>query len=68
MSFLAGCLIQRSGWTSSADVFSRWLSSIHFEGGGFGEAAIAEGLAEALIVSIILTKSGPQITHIKVLG
>ncbi|OAE32534.1 hypothetical protein AXG93_3242s1570 [Marchantia polymorpha subsp. ruderalis] len=46
----SGCLIQRSGWTSSADVFSRWLSSIHFEGGGFGEAAIAEGLAEALIM------------------
>ncbi|KAG6550746.1 hypothetical protein Mapa_007650 [Marchantia paleacea] len=46
----SGCLIQRSGWTSSADVFSRWLSAIHFEGGGFGEAAIAEGLAEALIM------------------
>lgn len=47
-----GCLIQQSGWTSSMDVFFKWLSAISFVGGGFGEAAIAEALAEALMVIV----------------
>lgn len=45
-----GCLIQQTGWTTSLELFWRWLSSINFAGGGFGEAAIAEGLAEALLM------------------
>ncbi|KAL3692434.1 hypothetical protein R1sor_006085 [Riccia sorocarpa] len=45
-----GVLVQRSAWTSNLDLFFRWLSAIHFEGGGFGDAAIAEGLAEALLL------------------
>lgn len=47
-----GCLIQQSGWTSSMDLFFKWLSAISFVGGGFGEAAIAEALAEALMVML----------------
>ncbi|KAJ7536305.1 hypothetical protein O6H91_12G063800 [Diphasiastrum complanatum] len=45
-----GCLLQQSGWTTNLDVFIQWLSSITFAGGGFGEVAIAEGLAEALVM------------------
>ncbi|KAJ0257825.1 Mediator of RNA polymerase II transcription subunit 25 [Hirschfeldia incana] len=44
------CLVQRSGWTKDVDVFMHWLSSIQFAGGGFNEAATAEGLAEALMM------------------
>lgn len=33
------------------DLLFHWLSAIPFAGGGFSEAAIAEGLAEALMVS-----------------
>jgi len=51
---LAGFLFRQSGWTSSMDVFFNWLSSLTFEGGGFGEAAIAEALAEALMVSVLM--------------
>lgn len=36
------------------DAFFHWLSGIPFGGGGFSEAAIAEGLAEALMVSKML--------------
>ncbi|XP_072993377.1 mediator of RNA polymerase II transcription subunit 25 isoform X3 [Typha latifolia] len=43
-------VVQRSGWTKNVDVFSQWLSGISFTGGGFSEAAIAEGLAEALMM------------------
>lgn len=50
MDFCAACLVQRSGWTRDIDLFLQWLSSIHFGGGGFNDAAIAEGLAEALMV------------------
>lgn len=32
------------------DIFFQWLSAIPFGGGGFNDAAIAEGLAEALMV------------------
>ncbi|KAL2635410.1 hypothetical protein R1flu_006889 [Riccia fluitans] len=45
-----GTLVERSAWTSSLDLFFRWLAAIHFEGGGFGDAAVAEGLAEALLM------------------
>ncbi|ESQ34236.1 hypothetical protein EUTSA_v10006778mg [Eutrema salsugineum] len=44
------CLVQRSGWTKDVDIFLHWLSSIQFAGGGFSEAATAEGLAEALMM------------------
>ncbi|KAL5972608.1 hypothetical protein ACLOJK_039413 [Asimina triloba] len=44
------CLVQRSAWTRDVDVFFQWLSALRFSGGGFGEAAIAEGLAEALMM------------------
>ncbi|KAJ4872221.1 Mediator of RNA polymerase II transcription subunit 25 [Raphanus sativus] len=46
----SGCLVQRSGWTRDVDIFLHWLSSIQFAGGGFNEAATAEGLAEALMM------------------
>ncbi|KAG5062652.1 hypothetical protein JHK85_003835 [Glycine max] len=45
----SSCLVQRSGWTRDPDVFFSWLSSIPFNGGGFNDAAIAEGLSEALM-------------------
>lgn len=35
------------------DVFFQWLAAIPFIGGGFSEVAIAEGLAEALMVHIM---------------
>ncbi|CAN8313269.1 unnamed protein product [Cochlearia groenlandica] len=44
------CLVQRSGWTRDVDTFMHWLSSIQFGGGGFNEAATAEGLSEALMM------------------
>eukprot|EP00256_Glycine_max_P060698 XP_014629641.1 mediator of RNA polymerase II transcription subunit 25 isoform X1 [Glycine max] len=44
------CLVQRTGWTRDPDVFFLWLSSIPFSGGGFNDAVIAEGLAEALMM------------------
>jgi len=43
-------LVQRSGWTRDPEVFLDWLSSISFSGGGFNDAAVAEGLAEALMM------------------
>ncbi|KAL3510850.1 hypothetical protein ACH5RR_030251 [Cinchona calisaya] len=46
----SACLVQRSGWTRDIDVFFQWLSAIPFAGGGFNDAAIAEGLAEALMM------------------
>jgi hypothetical protein len=49
-SLHAGCLVQRTGWTRDVDIFLQWLSAIPFAGGGFNDAAIAEGLAEALMV------------------
>jgi mediator of RNA polymerase II transcription subunit 25 len=45
-----GGLVQRSGWTRDVENFLQWLSYIPFAGGGFNDAAIAEGLAEALMV------------------
>ncbi|XP_071704805.1 mediator of RNA polymerase II transcription subunit 25-like [Rutidosis leptorrhynchoides] len=49
------CLVQRSSWTRHLDFFFEWLSDIHFSGGGFCDAAIAEGLSESLMVCIILS-------------
>ncbi|KAF3615314.1 hypothetical protein FXO37_35556 [Capsicum annuum] len=46
----SACLVQRSGWTRDMDTFFQWLSAIPFSGGGFNDAAVAEGLAEALMV------------------
>ncbi|CAN6675665.1 unnamed protein product [Malus baccata var. baccata] len=45
-----GCLVQRSGWTRDVDLFLHRLSAIPFSGGGFSDAAIAEGLSEALMM------------------
>ncbi|XVE85968.1 hypothetical protein DITRI_Ditri17bG0134400 [Diplodiscus trichospermus] len=44
------CLVQRSGWTKDVDIFLQWLSALPFSGGGFNDAAIAEGLSEALMM------------------
>lgn len=46
----AGCLVQRTGWTRDVDIFLHWLSAMPFAGGGFNDAAIAEGLGEAIMV------------------
>ncbi|KAM3394748.1 mediator of RNA polymerase II transcription subunit 25 [Capsicum galapagoense] len=46
----SACLVQRSGWTRDMDTFFQWLSAIPFSGGGFNDAAVAEGLAEALMM------------------
>ncbi|KAJ6891192.1 hypothetical protein NC651_024637 [Populus alba x Populus x berolinensis] len=46
----SACLVQRSGWTRDVDIFLQWLSAIPFAGGGFNDAAIAEGLSEALML------------------
>ena len=54
ISVFLGCLVQRSGWTRDVDIFLHWLSSIQFAGGGFSEAATAEGLAEALMVGLFI--------------
>ncbi|KAK6134087.1 hypothetical protein DH2020_032184 [Rehmannia glutinosa] len=52
------CLVQRSGWTKDMDIFFQWLSAIPLAGGGFNDAAIAEGLAEAL--TMFSSPSGNQ--------
>lgn len=54
ISFFLACLVQRSGWTKDVNIFFNWLSSIQFAGGGFNEAATAEGLAEALMVGNLI--------------
>ncbi|CAI0552548.1 unnamed protein product [Linum tenue] len=46
----SGFVVQRSGWTRDADIFLQWLSAVPFTGGGFSDAAVAEGLSEALMV------------------
>ncbi|KAK8525991.1 hypothetical protein V6N12_020473 [Hibiscus sabdariffa] len=43
-------LVQRSGWTKDVDTFLQWLWALPFSGGGFNDAAIAEGLSEALMM------------------
>ncbi|XP_023746257.1 mediator of RNA polymerase II transcription subunit 25 isoform X1 [Lactuca sativa] len=57
----SSCLVQRSGWTRNVDYFFEWLSAIHFTGGGFCDAAIAEGLGEALMM--FPPQSMPQNQH-----
>ncbi|CAL5421529.1 unnamed protein product [Camellia sinensis] len=44
------CLVQRTGWTRDVDIFLQWLSALPFAGGGFNDAAIAEGLGEAIMM------------------
>ncbi|KAJ1385276.1 Mediator complex, subunit Med25, von Willebrand factor type A [Sesbania bispinosa] len=56
----SGCLVQRTGWTRDPDVFCTWLSAIPFTGGGFNDAAIAEGLAEALMMFPNSQSGGPN--------
>ncbi|KAI3811910.1 hypothetical protein L1987_16606 [Smallanthus sonchifolius] len=46
----SSCLVQRSGWARNVDYFLEWLLCMHFSGGGFCDAAIAEGLAEVLMM------------------
>ncbi|KAI4357851.1 hypothetical protein L6164_001774 [Bauhinia variegata] len=46
----SGCLVQRTGWTRDPDVFFSWLSTVPFCGGGFNDAAVAEGLSESLMM------------------
>ncbi|KAJ0433548.1 putative mediator complex, subunit Med25, von Willebrand factor type A [Helianthus annuus] len=46
----SSCLVQRSGWARNVDYFLEWLSCMQFGGGGFCDAAIAEGLAEVLMM------------------
>ncbi|KAK8615478.1 hypothetical protein V6N13_017065 [Hibiscus sabdariffa] len=46
----AAFLVQRSGWTKDVDTFLQWLWALPFSGGGFNDAAIAEGLSEALMM------------------
>ncbi|KAF8389791.1 hypothetical protein HHK36_024310 [Tetracentron sinense] len=55
----SACLVQRSGWTRDMEMFLQWLSAIPFTGGGFSEAAIGEGLAEALMM-FSLAPNGSQ--------
>lgn len=54
------CLVQKSGWTRDVDNFFQWLSAIPFAGGGFSDAAIAEGLSEALMMCSSLNGNQPQ--------
>ncbi|KAB1222561.1 Mediator of RNA polymerase II transcription subunit 25 [Morella rubra] len=57
-----GCLVQRTGWIRDVDIFLSWLSAIPFAGGGFSDAAIAEGLAEALMMFPV-PQNGNQNQH-----
>ncbi|XP_004513304.1 mediator of RNA polymerase II transcription subunit 25 isoform X2 [Cicer arietinum] len=56
----SGILVQRTGWTKDPDVFLQWLSSVPFSGGGFNDVAIAEGLAEALMMFPHSQSGGPN--------
>ncbi|XP_057446959.1 mediator of RNA polymerase II transcription subunit 25-like [Lotus japonicus] len=56
----SGCLVQRTGWTRDPNVFFSWLSAVPFTGGGFNDAAIAEGLAEALMMFPNSQSGGPN--------
>ncbi|GAB2297060.1 hypothetical protein Dimus_031163 [Dionaea muscipula] len=49
----SGCGPQRSGWTRDVDTFLGWISSLTFSGGGLNDAAIAEGISEALMMFAI---------------
>ncbi|XP_042059102.1 mediator of RNA polymerase II transcription subunit 25-like isoform X1 [Salvia splendens] len=54
----SACLVRRTGWTRNMDLLLHWLSVIPFAGGGFSDAAIAEGLGEALMM--FSTSNGNQ--------
>ncbi|KAI3976891.1 hypothetical protein MKX01_008749, partial [Papaver californicum] len=56
-----GCLVQRSGWTRDADVFLHWLSAVPFSGGGFIDAAVGEGLSEALMMFALPPNSSQSV-------
>ncbi|CAI5496946.1 unnamed protein product [Closterium sp. Naga37s-1] len=43
-------LLQQSPFTTSPAVFLSWLDALSFSGGGAANAAVAEGLSEALLV------------------
>ncbi|KAI6703039.1 hypothetical protein NL676_012175 [Syzygium grande] len=46
-------MVQQSAWTKDVSRFLDWLSAMSFGGGGFNDAAIAEGLSEALMMFAI---------------
>lgn len=48
--FWAGLKVRRSGWSRDMEKFIEWLLAFDFEGCGQDNAAIAEGLADALVV------------------
>ncbi|KAK4263763.1 hypothetical protein QN277_029137 [Acacia crassicarpa] len=52
------CAVRRTSWTSDPDMFCQRLSALPFVGGGFDDAAIAEGLSEALMM--FPTQNGNQ--------
>ncbi|THU71057.1 hypothetical protein C4D60_Mb08t31520 [Musa balbisiana] len=56
-------VVDRSGWTKDLDVFLQWLSAMRFTGGGFTEAAIAEGLSEALMYQMFSAASNVTDNH-----
>ncbi|KAF3437887.1 hypothetical protein FNV43_RR20643 [Rhamnella rubrinervis] len=45
-----GWLVQPSSWTRDVNKFMEWLAALPFNGGALTESAIAEGLAEALVM------------------
>lgn len=45
---------QTNGWTRDMDTFFRWLSDLKFDGRTSDNAAIAAGLADALVVCVSL--------------
>ncbi|XP_030939687.1 mediator of RNA polymerase II transcription subunit 25-like [Quercus lobata] len=45
-----GLKVRRSGWSRDMDKFIEWLLAFDFEGCGQDNAAIAEGLADALVM------------------
>lgn len=47
------CEVRQSGWTDDVGAFLGWLDDLQFCGGGTSEAAVADGLAEALWVSFL---------------
>ncbi|KAG0456194.1 hypothetical protein HPP92_023982 [Vanilla planifolia] len=59
-------LVQRTGWTKDIEVFLWWLSRIPFSGGGFGDAAIAEGLSEALAMFPVPANASQSLQNLDV--
>ena len=51
---IAAWLLHQTDWTNDIDCFIKWLSAIEFSADGFCHAAIAEGLAQALMVCIVV--------------